>query len=398
MSYLYGMNKLNLKFLLAAAMTALAAASLSAGDTVTVGAARTDAYMPMLQGKKVALYSNHTGMTAGRHTLDVLLDNGVDVRYIFSPEHGFRGNADAGEHVTSSVDAQTGTPIRSLFGASKRKAMAAADSVDVIVTDIQDVGLRFYTYYVTMLELMNKAAERDIEFIILDRPNPTAPMGVDGPILDMRHASGVGALPIPILHGMTLGELARMASGEGWLKGGKKSRLTVIPCAGYTHATRYELPIPPSPNLPNAHAIYLYPSMCYFEATALSLGRGTDFPFEVYGHPDMKAPGLFTFTPTSRPGARKPPLMGRSCRGVDLRQIPSDTLIARGVDFTYLIDAYERMGRPAKFLSSFFELLVGNDSIRKLIAEGADAATIKASWREEAADFARRSRQYHIYP
>ncbi|MDE5608011.1 MAG: DUF1343 domain-containing protein [Muribaculaceae bacterium] len=389
---------LKLKLLLATVTSAFASASLSADDAVTVGAARTDAYIPTLQGKKVALYSNHTGMVGDRHTLDLMLEAGVDVRYIFSPEHGFRGNADAGEHVSSSVDPLTGTPIRSLFGSAKRKAMAAADSVDVIVTDIQDVGLRFYTYYVTMIELMNKAAERDIDFIILDRPNPTAPMGVDGPILDMRHASGVGALPIPILHGMTLGELARMASAEGWLKEGRQSRLTVVPCEGYTHATRYELPVAPSPNLPNIHAIYLYPSMCFFEATPLSLGRGTDFPFEVYGHPDMKTSGTFTFTPQSRPGAKKPPLMGRRCRGVDLRQIPADTLIARGVDFSYLIDAYRRMGRPAKFLTSFFELLAGNDQIRRLITDGADADAVKASWQEEAADFARQSRQYYLYP
>ncbi|MBD5214127.1 MAG: DUF1343 domain-containing protein [Bacteroidales bacterium] len=392
------MNTLRLKTILVVLLTVISAATLSAADTVTVGAARPDLYMPLLKGKKVALYSNHTGMVGDRHTLDILLDAGVDVRYIFSPEHGFRGNADAGEHINSSVDPLTGTPIRSLFGAGKRRAMAAVDSVDVIVTDIQDVGLRFYTYYVTMIELMNRATDRDIDFVVLDRPNPTAPMGVDGPILDMRHASGVGALPIPILHGMTLGELATMASAEGWLKEGRTSRLHVVPCDSYTHATRYELPIAPSPNLPNIHAIYLYPSTCFFEATPLSLGRGTDFPFEVYGHPDMKTSGTFTFTPQSRPGAKKPPLMGRRCRGIDLREIPADTLIARGVDFTYIIDAYNRMGRPAKFFTTFFELLAGNDTIRRLITEGADAATVKASWQKEAADFAVRSRQHYIYP
>ncbi len=392
------MNLRLLKSALCAILTISVSVAAAADVPVTVGAARTDAYIPMLQGKKVALYSNHTGMVGDRHTLDLMLDAGIDVRYIFSPEHGFRGNADAGESVTSSVDPVTGTPIRSLFGSAKRRSMNAVDSVDVIVTDIQDVGLRFYTYYVTMIELMNRAADRDIEFIILDRPNPTAPMGVDGPLLDMKHASGVGALPIPVLHGMTLGELASMASGEGWLKDGRKSRLTVVACEGYTHDTRYELPVPPSPNLPNIHAIYLYPSICFFEATPMSLGRGTDFPFEVYGHPDMKAPGSFTFTPTSRPGAKKPPLMGRRCRGVDLRDVPADTLIARGVDFSYLIDAYERMGRPAKFFTSFFELLAGNDNLRRLITSGADAATVKASWRDEAADFALRSRKYYLYP
>lgn len=365
---------------------------------VTVGAARTDLYLPQLEGKRVALYSNHTGMVGDRHTLDILIDGGIDVDYIFSPEHGFRGTADAGEAVKGSVDAKTGVPVRSLFGRGKKKALEAVDSVDVVVMDIQDVGLRFYTYYVTMLELIDEANRSGAQFMILDRPNPTAPMGVDGPLLDMKHASGVGRLPIPILHGMTLGELAQMASGEGWLAGGKKADLTVIPCEGYTHSTRYEPPIAPSPNLPDIHAIYLYPSICFFEATPMSLGRGTDWPFQVYGHPDMKVEHPFDFTPQPRPGATKPPLMGRLCHGVDLRSIPADTLIARGVDFSYLIDAYNRMGRPAGFLTRFFELLAGNDRLRVMLLRGDDAATIKASWRDEAANFARRSKKYHLYP
>lgn len=376
----------------------LTSCQLAVGADVTVGAARLSEYLPRLQGKRVGLYSNHTGMVGDCHTLDLLLDSGIDVRYVFSPEHGFRGTADAGEHVKGSVDPATGIPIRSLYGRGKKQALAAVDSVDIIVTDIQDVGLRFYTYYVTMLELMDAAGDAGAEFMILDRPNPTSPMGVDGPVLDMRYASGVGGLPIPILHGMTLGELARMAQGERWLKKGNDVKLTVIPCVNYTHATRYQLPIPPSPNLPSMHAIYLYPSMCYFEATGMSLGRGTDFPFEVYGAPTMKAPGQFTFTPGSRPGAKKPPLMGKRCHGVDLRDIPVDTLISRGVDFTYLIDAYNRMGKPEKFLTSFFELLAGNDRIRKMIIDGADAATIKNSWKSEAANFATRSCKYYLYP
>lgn len=365
---------------------------------VTVGAARTDLYIPLLNGKRVALYSNHTGIVGDRHTLDILLDHGIDVRYILSPEHGFRGTADAGEHVNSSVDPVSGLPVRSLFGPGKKRALQAVDSVDVIITDIQDVGLRFYTYYVTMTELMDVAARSGAAFLILDRPNPTAPMGVDGPILDMRHASGVGALPIPILHGLTLGELARMACGERWLKEGNDVDLTVIPCDSYTHATRYTLPVAPSPNLPDMHAIYLYPSMCYFEATPMSLGRGTDFPFQTYGHPDMNAPGSFTFTPRSRPGAKKPPLMGRTCHGVDLRHIPDDTIIARGIDLTYLIDAYRRMGSPARFLTPFFELLTGTTRIRSMITSGADATQIKSTWRAEADEFATRSRKYHLYP
>jgi len=365
---------------------------------VTVGADCPEAYMSLLRGKRVALYSNHTGiLDDGRHTLDMLVDSGIDVRYIFSPEHGFRGTADAGAHVAGGIDPATGLPVLSLYGKGKRAALSRVDSVDVVVTDIQDVGLRFYTYYCTMLDLMNRTLVGDREFIILDRPNPTSPMGVDGPVLDMKYKSGVGGLPIPVLHGMTLGELASMASGEGWLDGGRRSRLTVVKCKGYTHATRYELPVAPSPNLPCMHAVYLYPSMCFFEATPLSLGRGTDCPFEVYGHPSMRSEG-FTFTPRSRTGATKPPLVNRRCHGVDLRGIPSDSIIGRGVDFTYLIDAYNRMGKPARFLTSFFELLVGNDRVRRMIADGCTAAEIKASWIPETTRFDCRRRSYLLYP
>ena len=368
------------------------------GADVRVGAENFEAYLPLLKGKKVALYSNHTGMLPdGRHTLDLLLDNGVDVKYIFSPEHGFRGTADAGEHVAGGVAPSTGVPVLSLFGNGKKAALAKVSDVDAVVTDIQDVGLRFYTYYCTMLELMNAALPGGKDFIVLDRPNPTAPMGVDGPLLDMKYSSGVGKLPIPILHGLTLGELARMASGEGWLKDGQKSKLTVIPCMNYTHDTRYELPVAPSPNLPNIHAIYLYPSTCFFEGTVMSLGRGTDAPFEVYGHPDMKSDS-YTFTPRSKPGATKPPLMNRKCNGVDLRDVPADTLIARGVDLTYLIDAYNRMGKPANFFTSFFELLMGNGAVRNMITEGKSADEIKSTWSKEVADFEARRAPYLLYP
>lgn len=371
--------------------------AIVAAGAVTVGADRLNVYLPLLAGKRVALYSNHTGRVAdGRHTLDVLIANGVDVRYIFSPEHGFRGTADAGEHVSGGIDPATGVRVLSLYGKGKNAALSRVDSVDVVVTDIQDVGLRFYTYYCTMLELMNRALDGDKEFIILDRPNPTSPMGVDGPVLDMKYESGVGRLPIPILHGLTLGELASMASGEGWLKGGRQSRLTVVPCDGYTHATRYVLPVAPSPNLPNIHAIYLYPSTCFFEGTPVSLGRGTDSPFEVYGHPSMRSGG-YTFTPRSRRGATRPPLVGRTCRGVDLRSIPADTLIARGVDLTYVIDAYERMGRPEKFFTSFFELLTGTDRVRRMIVEGRSAAEIKATWAGDVERFKQQRRPYLLY-
>ncbi|MDE6271133.1 MAG: DUF1343 domain-containing protein, partial [Muribaculaceae bacterium] len=287
---------------------------------VVVAAARTDQYLPKLQGKRVALFSNHTGMVGDKHTLDILLENGVNVVNIFSPEHGFRGTADAGEHVGSSVDELTGVPIASLYDGGKRgPKQEVMDGLDVIVVDIQDVGLRYYTYYCTMIDLMNAAAANGKEVLVLDRPNPNG-MYVDGPILDMNYQSGVGRLPIPVVHGMTLAEIALMANGEGWLKDGKKVKLDVVPCEGYTHATRYRLPIAPSPNLRTMRAIYLYPSTCYFEATPVSLGRGTDMPFEVYGHPDMKGRD-FEFTPRSVPGAKNPPQLDNLCHGVDLRGV-----------------------------------------------------------------------------
>lgn len=366
---------------------------------VVVGAERSDVYLPMLEGKRIGLFTNHTGRVGEKHTLEHLLSLGLDVRVVFAPEHGFRGTADAGEHVGSTVDKATGIPVVSLFGTRRTPSQATLDSIDVIVTDIQDVGLRFYTYYITMTDLMRSAAGAGKEFVIFDRPNPLG-MCLDGPVLDMRYASGVGRLPIPVLHGLTLGELAKMAVGEKWLRGTSNLKLQVVPCQGYTHATRYELPIAPSPNLPDMQSVYLYPSMCYFEATPMSLGRGTDFPFCVYGHPQLRGKKgcEFSFTPESRAGARKPPLMGRKCYGVDLRQVSADSAIAQGVNLEYIIDAVQKMGRGTELLTPFFEKLIGTDRVRKQIAQGLSAAEIKATWAKELEEFDARRQKYLIYP
>lgn len=366
-------------------------------EDVTVGAARVDQWLPMLKDKRVALFSNHTGMVGDKHTLDLMLDNGLDVVCIFSPEHGFRGTADAGEHVASSVDPQTGVRIASLYNGKERgPAPSTMDSLDVIVVDIQDVGLRYYTYYCTMIDLMNAAARHGKEVVVLDRPNPNG-MYVDGPILDMKYQSGVGRLPIPVVHGMTLAELALMANGEGWLKNGAKVALQVVPCQGYTHQTRYRLPIAPSPNLREMKAIYLYPSTCYFEATPVSLGRGTDFPFLVYGHPDMKN-RTFEFTPQSVPGAKNPPQLGKLCHGVDLRGITDEEAIARGINLSYIIDAYRDLGLPEnQFFSSFFEKLIGRGDIREMIARGMTADQIKATWTGDVEKFRNQRRPYLLY-
>ena len=385
------MNKI--RFWLVAAFATL---SMAASAAVVVGAASTDEYVPLLKGKKVALLSNHTGMVGNEHVLDIMLAEGVNVTTIFSPEHGFRGTADAGEHVSSSVDEKTGIPIASLYdGKSRTPKKEVMDNIDIIVTDIQDVGLRYYTYYCTMVDLMNAAIAYGKEFMVLDRPNPNG-MYVDGPILDMKYESGVGRLPITVVHGMTLGAIANMANGEGWLKDGKKVKLTVIKCKNYTHQTRYELPIAPSPNLPNMHSIYLYPSTCYFEATPVSLGRGTDKPFQVYGHPDMKGYS-FSFTPRSIDGAKNPPQLDKLCHGVDLTGIPDEEVIARGINLEYLIDAYNNLGIGDEFFTSFFEKLIGNGEIRKMIEEGKSADEIKATWKDDVEKFKKQRKPYLLY-
>ena len=385
------MNKI--RFWIVAAFAAL---STAASAAVVVGAASTDEYIPLLKGKKVALLSNHTVMVGNEQVLDIMLDKGVNVTTIFSPEHGFRGTADAGEHVSSGVDEKTGIPIASLYdGKSRTPKKEVMDNIDIIVTDIQDVGLRYYTYYCTMVDLMNAAITYGKEFMVLDRPNPNG-MYVDGPILDMKYESGVGRLPITVVHGMTLGEIANMANGEGWLKDGKKVPLTVIKCKNYTHQTRYELPVAPSPNLPNMHSIYLYPSTCYFEATPVSLGRGTDKPFQVYGHPDMKGYS-FSFTPRSIDGAKNPPQLDKLCHGVDLTGIPDEEIIARGINLEYVIDAYNNLGIGDKFFTSFFEKLIGNGEIRKMIEEGKSADEIKATWKGDVEKFKKQRKPYLLY-
>ena len=374
----------------------LTVVAMSAQDIV-VGAARLDQYVSKLQGKRVALLSNHTGMVGDKHTLDLMIENGINVTTIFSPEHGFRGKADAGEHVSSSVDSKTGIPIASLYDGKKRMpAEAVMNQIDIIVTDIQDVGLRYYTYYCTMTDLMNAAIAYGKEFMVLDRPNPNG-MYVDGPILDMKYESGVGRLPLTVVHGMTLGEIALMANGEGWLKDGKQVPLTVIPCEGYTHQTRYVLPIAPSPNLRDMKAVYLYASTCYFEATPVSLGRGTDHPFKIYGHPDMTGCD-YSFTPRSVDGAKNPPQLNKKCYGRNLCDLDDEDIIAAGINLEYLIDAYNGVGMPVdKFFRSFFEKLIGDGNIRTMIAEGKSAAEIKATWADDVESFKKQRRPYLLY-
>lgn len=375
----------------------LAITSLQMIAQVRTGDERTDQYLPLLKGKRVALFSNHTGLAGKKHVLDLLMDQKVNVTAIFSPEHGFRGTADAGEHVSSSVDPVTGVPILSMYDGNKKGPSAESmNTFDVLVVDIQDVGLRFYTYYITMIELMESCVAYNKNVVLLDRPNPNGHY-VDGPILDMSLKSGVGGLPIPVVHGMTLGELALMANHEGWIAGKKDCcQLTVIPCENYTHQTPYELPVPPSPNLPNATSIYLYPSLCYFEATEVSLGRGTDKPFQLYGHPKMGG-YAFCFIPTSRNGAKTPPQMDQWCWGKDLSNLTTEELRNMHIDLTYLIDAYTRLGQGDKFFTSFFEKLIGKKDIRGMIEQGMTAQQIQATWKGDIEKFKKQRKPYLLY-
>lgn len=366
------------------------------GEQIILGNEQTSEYYPLLRGKRVALFGNHTSLRGDQHLLDCLLADSIRVVAVFSPEHGFRGNADAGEKVGSSVDSRTGVPILSLYdGKDKRPSATSMKKFDVLLADIQDVGLRFYTYYITLCRLMDACAEYGKSVIVLDRPNPNGHY-VDGPLLDMKYKSGVGWLPIPVVHGMTLGELARMVNGEGWLPAGRTCRLTVVPCLNYTHQTRYDLPVPPSPNLPNMKAIYLYPALCPFEGTVVSLGRGTDKPFQIYGHPDMKGYS-YSFTPRSVPGAKNPPLLSKRCHGADLSGKSDEELRREGLNLTYVIDAYRNLNIGDRFFTSFFELLMGTSYVRQMIKEGRSAEEIRARWMPEVERFKEQRRPYLLY-
>ena len=371
---------------------------------VLVGMTDTAAYFPLLRGQRVAVLANQTSVAempgaagadaAGRvHLVDLLHGEGFDVAAIFSPEHGFRGTADAGEHVNSSVDTRTGIPIRSLYdGNTKRPSDEAMRSFDVLVVDMQDVGLRFYTYYISMLRMMDACADFGRRVVVLDRPNPNGHI-IDGPVLDMKYRSGVGAIPVPVLHGLTMGEIARMAAGEGWAK---KCALTVVKCRNYTHATEYLLPVAPSPNLPTARAVYLYAALCPFEGTVVSLGRGTDKPFEMYGHPDMTG-RAFTFTPRPTAGAKHPPHEGRLCRGVDLSGMPLAEARDVGFSLKYVMDACADLGMGDKFFTPMFEKLVGVGWVREMILAGAPEEEIRARWAGDVEHYREKRVQYLLY-
>ncbi|NOU52329.1 DUF1343 domain-containing protein [Pseudoalteromonas sp. JBTF-M23] len=359
-----------------------------------VGAERYDQYLSLLKNQRVALVVNQTAQTQDGHLLDSLLAKGVDVRKVFAPEHGFRGNHDAGAKVDSSKDSKTGLPIVSLYGKNKKPTADVLEDIDIIVFDIQDVGVRFYTYISTMHYVMEAAAENEKQFIVLDRPNPNIAY-VDGPILEPKFHSFVGMHPIPVLHGMTVGELARMINAEGWLNTSKELALTVIPVADYNANISYDLPIKPSPNLPNAQAIALYPSLCFFEATPVSVGRGTMRPFQVYGHDEVKL-GEFSFTPQPTPGAASnPKLKGKVAYGKNLADAET-----QGLDLTWFISAYRAFDNKGEAFfthAQFMDKLAGTDKLRLAIKSGQTFEEIKKSWQADLAKFKRRRQPYLLY-
>jgi uncharacterized protein YbbC (DUF1343 family) len=373
-----------------------AGAELNAQDIKILPAAdQPELYLSKLSGKSVGIVANQTSILTQsnkKHVVDFLLEKGISVKKVFVPEHGFRGVADAGEKVDNTIDSKTGLPIISLYGTNKKPTAAQIKDLDLIIFDLQDVGVRFFTYISTMHYVMEAAAENGIPVMIFDRPNPNGDY-LAGPVLKSGFESFVGMHPIPVVHGLTVGELAKMINGEKWLKGGLQANLEVIPVGNWTHNTRYNLPIKPSPNLPNDLSIRLYPSTCFFEGTIVSLGRGTLFPFQTYGYPDP-AFGKFTFTPISINGMSKtPPLQDQVCYGVDLR----NESLNQQFTLKYLLDAYKKSGKGKAFFNNYFNTLAGTDQLKKMIIEGKTASEIEASWQSDLDSYKKLREKYLIY-
>lgn len=364
--------------------------------SIRVGAERIEEYLPLLQDKNVAIVANHTSYIGDQHLVDTLVAREVHVVKIFSPEHGFRGDKDPGELIDSYYDSKTGLPVVSLYGSSKKPTSEDLKNVDVVLFDIQDVGVRFYTYISTMHYVMEACAENSVKMMVLDRPNPNG-FYVDGPVLDTQHRSFVGMHPIPLVHGMTVAELARMINGEGWLKEGVRCDLDWISCENYTHDSLYQLKIKPSPNLPNMQSIYLYPSLGLFEGTIMNVGRGTPYPFQVYGHPRLE--GTLEYTPEPVKGASvSPKHKGKKCGAVDLRTYPVEKIFREPeLKLHWLIDAYNKLDKPGDFFLPFFTNLTGTKELKKQIIEGKSISEIRESWSEDLDQFMQKRANYLLY-
>ena len=376
-----------------------------APEQIVTGADQVGEYLPYLKGKRVGMLINQTSIIGDRLSVDSLVALGVEVEAIFGPEHGFRQDASNGAHVADEVDPDTGIPIVSLYGSNRKPTKEQLDALDIMVFDIQDVGCRFYTYINTLADVMEACAENGKELLILDRPNPNG--FVDGPVLDMRFQSGIGKFPIPIAHGMTIGEFARMINGEGWLKDGMQCKLKIIPVKHYRHDLYYELPVSPSPNLNTQVSIILYPSLCLFEGTIISQGRGTYMPFTVLGAPALKGMYDFSFTPVSIPGMSEEPLhKGDTCYGIDLRDHDIEKLHASGrINLQWMLDFYQAYPDKEKFFDRSqstamgrIEALIGNDRFKQQVMDGMSEEAIRETWEPGLHAYKKMRTQYLLYP
>jgi uncharacterized protein YbbC (DUF1343 family) len=393
-------------------------------NMIKPAAERLDAYLPQLKGKTVAVFANQTSMVGNRHLVDVLKEAGVKINVIFGPEHGFRGTAEAGATVNSNIDKQTGIPVVSLYGKKRKPSKEDVAGVDVLLFDIQDVGVRFYTYISSLQDFMEAAIAYNLPLMVLDRPNPNG-FYIDGPVLEPKYKSFVGMQPVPVVYGMTIGEYAQMLLGEGWLSkeameqytqnvlaatyppGAKYFGLTIIPCAGYTHNSKYVLPVAPSPNLPEIQSIYWYPATCFFEGTVLSEGRGTPKPFQIFGHPSLPKT-MFAFVPEYRSYAPESKPYGKQCYGWNLHGTPEEVLQQVGgkIQIKYLLEAYRLFPEKSKFFilpksgndaDAFFNSLAGNYTLMQQIKAGKTEAEIRKSWEPGLARFKEIRKKYLMY-
>jgi uncharacterized protein YbbC (DUF1343 family) len=365
-------------------------------ESIQTGADQTELYLPLLQGKKVGLVVNPTSVIGINHLVDTLLKREINIVKVFGPEHGFRGEADAGEKVKSDFDSKSKLPTISLYGKNKKPSQEQLADLDVVVFDIQDVGCRFYTYISTLTYVMEACAEYNKELIVLDRPNPNGNF-VDGPILEEKYKSFVGLHPVPIVHGCTVGEYAQMVKGERWITKAEQLRMKIIKVKGWNHTIPYTLPVKPSPNLPNMQSIWLYPSLCLFEGTLVSVGRGTDKPFQLIGYPKMPE-GNFSFKPQSLPGAKSPPYKDTLCTGFLLAEFSENYIRdLRQLYLYWIVESYKLCSQKEKFFNSYFETLAGTAQLRKQIMEGKTDQEIHQSWQEGLASYKTKRKKYLLY-
>jgi len=366
-------------------------------EYIQPGATNFEVYLTSIQNKNVALVAHPASVLNGRHLVDTLLTNGIRLVKIFSPEHGFRGNAEAGEKVKDGTDPQTGLPVISLYGDHKKPTREDLSGVDVLLVDLQGVGVRFYTYISTLTYVMEACAENNVPVIVLDRPNPNG-FYVDGPVLEPEFSSFVGMHPVPVVYGMTIGEYALMVNGESWLKNDVSCELTVVQMHNYSHDLIVKLPVSPSPNLPNWLSVYLYPSLCFFEGTIMSVGRGTDVPFQIYGHPDFVI-GSYAFTPESMPGkSLHPKFEGKLCYGQNLTGYAENYSKNQSqLNLTWLIAAYELLSPKHSFFTDYFNKLAGTDKLRKQIEAGMSEKEIRATWEKDLKAFKKIREKYLLY-